>query len=97
MKTPTFRNIFLVAEVLVGLVFAGLGTYGLIDALNCPDDTGECKAWGGLFVVFLLIPGGLVACAGIYTLLRTSASLAFTQVGLLVMLTVYFTWLFWDG
>ena len=94
---PTVRKSFLVTEVLVGLVFVGLGTYGLINALNCPDDIGECKAWGGIFVGVWLIPGGLAACVGIYTLLRKSTSLALTQIGLLVVLTVYFMWLFRDG
>ncbi len=93
----TFRNSFLVAEILVGLVFVGLGTYGLINVLNCPDEIGECKGWGGIFVGVWLIPGGLAACVGIYTLLRKSTSLAITQIGLLVVLTVYFTWLFWDS
>lgn len=94
---PTVRKSFLVTEVLVGLVFVGLGTYGLINALNCPDDIGECKAWGGIFVGVWLIPSGLAACVGIYTLLRKSTSLALTQIGLLVVLTVYFMWLFRDG
>ena len=93
---PTsIRATFSLAEAVIGLASVAVGSYFLYQNLDCPPEVGgECTAWGLLGAAMFLLPGAVVALAGMLSYRWTRISIRNIQIVLIGILTVYFVWLF---
>ncbi len=96
MTARIARIVFSVFETLLGAAMILLGTIQYWQSLDCPESVGgECGGWGLLAVVLLLIPGLIVAAAGVFSYFRANTPLWRIQAVFGVILVAYSIWMFW--
>lgn len=95
MRSVTLRSAVSIAEFVIGLASAAIGSCFLYQNLGCPTEVGgECTAWGLLGAVLFLFPGIIVALAGVLSYCWRGIPLKNIQVTLIGILIAYFLWMF---
>ncbi len=92
MQKITLRSVFSVAEIVIGLISVGIGSFSLLLNLKCPPDAFDCVGWGVLGAAMFLIPGILVMGAGVLSYVRRQIPLLIIQAVLIGILVPYFVW-----
>ena len=90
MKVVTLQTAFAVTEIVIGLIFIGLGSFSLLLNLKCPPESLDCVGWGILGAAMFLIPGGFIAAAGTLSYRTNRYPFGAVQAALIGILILYY-------
>ena len=89
MKAHTLKMALAIVEMLIGLVFAGIGFYYLLDVSNCSPGASYCSL-GLIPVILFLLPGCAAFAAGCFSFVSNGLKFRFVQITLAVVVLVYY-------
>jgi len=89
MKAHAMKMALAIVEILIGLVFAGIGFYYLLDVSNCSPAATYCVL-GLIPVILFLLPGCAAFAAGCYSFVSNGRKFRFVQTTLAIAVVVYY-------
>lgn len=89
MKVHTMKMALAIVEMLIGLVFAGIGFYYLLDVSKCSPAATYCVL-GLIPVILFLLPGCAAFAAGCFSFVSNGLKFRFVQITLAVVVSVYY-------
>ena len=94
MKVRIVKSALAITEILIGLGCAAVGFYTLLDLSNCNPNAEFCVSLGMLPVLLFLVPGCVMATAGIVSYSTERFRFLIVQTTMIGVIFIYYASLY---